>query len=89
MVFDIEDVDIYTVKEFDCGVKYYKNGKLHRDGGEPAVIYKNGDRHWYENGVLHRTGGPSSEYYGGWDLYFERGKYIRTDKTREEDITQS
>ena len=35
--------------------KWYKNGKLHREGDMPAFI--NGKIHkWYKNGNLHREG---------------------------------
>jgi len=88
-IFDILDEeaieelqeDIYTIEESDYAVKHCKNGKLHRSGGEPAVIYKSGDKHWYENGCLHRLDGPASDYDGGWKIYFVNGKYIRTDKS--------
>ena len=73
--------DIYTTEKSDFGVKHYKNRKLHRIGGEPAVIYNNGDKHWYEDGLHHRISGPASDYYGGWKLYFIHGKYIKTDKS--------
>lgn len=36
--------------------KYLQNGKLHRFGDEPAIVYTNGESHWYKNGKLHRRG---------------------------------
>ena len=30
---------------------WYKDGKLHRDGGKPAVEFADGDRYWYKDGV--------------------------------------
>ena len=30
---------------------HYLDGKLHRDGDQPAVIYKNGRKKWYRHGV--------------------------------------
>ena len=33
---------------------WYFNGKLHRDGGEPAVERTNGHKEWYANGQRHR-----------------------------------
>jgi len=79
--------DVYTTKHVTCALtgvtctKYYKNGKLHRDGGEPAVIWSTGDKHWYENGLSHRKDGPASDYMGGFKYYYIRGKHIRTDKS--------
>ncbi len=34
---------------------WYKNGEIHRDGDEAAVILPNGSRYWYMNGKLHRS----------------------------------
>jgi hypothetical protein len=42
-----------TLKEYDQF--WYANGKLHRNGNMPAVIYACGDEYWYVNGVcVHR-----------------------------------
>ena len=40
------------------GSKYWcKNGKPHRDGDKPAVIWANGgSKYWYKNGKLYRDG---------------------------------
>jgi hypothetical protein len=35
---------------------WYKEGKRHRDGDLPAVIYSDGNQHWYKEGKLHRDG---------------------------------
>ena len=43
--------------EYDDGIKeWYKNGRLHRGGDLPAVIYARGIKMWYKNGRLHRGG---------------------------------
>ena len=34
--------------------EWLKNGKLHRDGDEPAIIYPSGTREWYRDGKRHR-----------------------------------
>jgi len=35
---------------------WYKEGVLHRDGDQPAIICWNGTRIWYKEGWLHRDG---------------------------------
>lgn len=37
--------------------KWHQNGKLHRDGDLPAIIWADGTQEWYQNGELHRDGG--------------------------------
>jgi hypothetical protein len=37
---------------------WYRNGKLHREGG-PAAEYIDGSKSWWRNGHLHRSGGPA------------------------------
>jgi hypothetical protein len=42
--------------------KWYWNGKIHRDGGQPAVIIHDATyntRYWYELGKLHRHKGAA------------------------------
>ena len=78
--------DIYTVENIKCdltgvsGVKHYKNRRLHRSDGEPAVIYSTGDKHWYEDGLPHRIDGPAHDFGRGWKYYYIRGKHTKTDK---------
>lgn len=51
--------------------KWYKNGLLHRDGDEPAVISFNGIcKYWYKKGLLHRDGGePAVILYNRKEWY--------------------
>lgn len=52
----VEFCDMCNGKTNSYGTTYwYKNGKLHRDNDQPAVIYANGSRRWYVNGNLHRN----------------------------------
>ena len=47
----LEPEDIYTEKVDRNGTKrYYKNGKPHRDGDEPAIIFSDGYKAYYKNG---------------------------------------
>jgi hypothetical protein len=55
---------------------WYKNGKLHRDGDLPAVIYATGDQLWYKNGKLHRDGDlPAAIYADGSQFYYKNSMY--------------
>jgi hypothetical protein len=48
------------VRVSDDGTKsYYKDGQLHRRGGEPAHEGADGSKAWWVNGVLHRVDGPA------------------------------
>lgn len=38
---------------------WYKNGKLHRNGDLPAIIYTDGSQFWLKNGKYHRDDGPA------------------------------
>lgn len=40
-------------------IKWYKNGKLHRDDDLPAVIWKEGTQEWYQHGLRHRENNPA------------------------------
>lgn len=65
MGFDghIEDIGMFA-NASNSTMYYYKNGKLHRDGDEPAVIvnaslnhfFRRKELKWYKDGVLHRDG---------------------------------
>ena len=60
------DSDQYSLHSFNdepaiisslTGDKYwYKEGKRHRDGDEPAVIRSDGYKAWYKEGKKHREG---------------------------------
>lgn len=46
--------------------KWKLEGKLHRDGDLPAIIYAHGTREWWKNGKKHRDGDlPAVEYNDG------------------------
>jgi hypothetical protein len=66
-----------TIQSGFCRKEWWKNGKLHRDGGEPAiVIYIEGKEHkeWWKNGKLHRDGGlPAIEREDGTEEYWVNG----------------
>ena len=45
--------------------EWFRDGKLHRDGGKPAVEYANGNRMWYRDGELKR------ESFVGWTAIYQ------------------
>lgn len=56
---------------------WYKNGKLHRENDNPAVIYgRDQVKQWYNNGKLHRENdNPAVIYYDRfkeWYIYGQR-----------------
>jgi len=38
------------------GQEWFKEGKLHRDGDQPATIYADGTQEWWKEGKFHREG---------------------------------
>ena len=69
----------YEVKEDTSRKKeWYRNGKLHRDGDLPAIVWKNGGKEWYKNGKYHRDGDlPAIEYADGDKYWWKNGKLHR------------
>ena len=58
--------------------RYYKNGKYHRDGDKPAVIWSDGTTRYYKNGELHRDGDePAVIYPHGTKEYYKNGELHR------------
>jgi hypothetical protein len=57
---------------------WYVNGKLHREGDEPAVIRANGDQKWYVHGKRHREGDrPAIIRANGDQMWYVHGKLHR------------
>ena len=53
----------------------YKNGKLHRDGGLPAIEWANGTKEWWVNDKRHREGGlPAVESANGSKVWYVNDK---------------
>ncbi len=46
-------------------IKTYKNGKLHSDNDDPAIIFSTGSKVWYLEGKKTRIGGPAETYSDG------------------------
>jgi hypothetical protein len=57
---------------------WYKEGKLHRNGDLPALIYAAGEQCWYKEGKLHRDGDlPAAIYASGIQCWYKKGKRHR------------
>ena len=69
----------YTGKVDRYGIKrYYKNGKLHRDGDEPAFIDSYGAEEYWKNGERHRDGDqPAYIWSDGYKEYWKNGERHR------------
>ena len=54
---------VICCKGVDGSCRWFKNGKLHRDDGQPAELLPNGVRRWYRNGKLYRDGNKPVETF--------------------------
>jgi hypothetical protein len=53
--YKLTEKDLWSEDEFKEDAQiWFKNGLIHRDGDEPALIQEDGGRRWYKEGVLHR-----------------------------------
>jgi hypothetical protein len=66
--------------ELNGVVRFYKDGKLHRDNELPAVEYPSGIKYWMKDGKGHRLTGPAEIYPEGEEGYYINGKQL----TKEE-----
>jgi hypothetical protein len=58
--------------------EWYKEGKYHRDGDLPAVIYAGRSQEWWKKGKLHRDGDlPARIYAGGAKHWYKEGRIHR------------
>lgn len=60
------------------GVKWYRNGLLHRNGG-PAIECADGTKHWFIDGQYHRVDGPANEWPSGDRVWYVDGDLHRED----------
>ncbi len=69
-----------TYTSLDGTQRWYKDGVLHRDDDEPAVIYPSGTYEWHKDGKLHRDGDePALIFAGGTRKWYKNGKLHRDD----------
>lgn len=65
-----------AIREKNGAWKFFKEGKLHRDGAEPAVFTKEGVYKYYVDGKLHNTEGPAIAYPDGTYEFWIEGKQL-------------
>lgn len=52
--------------DIEGNIMTFKDGKLHSNGDEPAIIWANGDKEWFQNGSYYRDNmKPHLEYADG------------------------
>jgi hypothetical protein len=69
--------DIRGFRRFDDRIEIHNSeGKLHRDGDKPAVIFSDGSRWWYKEGKLHRDK-PACIDRNGSKYWYKDGKLIK------------
>ncbi len=58
---------------------WYKNGILHSENDQPAIMYQNGvTRYWYKDGIFHREGDkPAVVRQNGDQHWYKDGKLHR------------
>jgi hypothetical protein len=62
----------YTHVRCLCRDAWYKDGELHRDGDQPAIIFDSGRKEWYANGIPYRENGlPHAENLDGTREWYE------------------
>ena len=67
-----------TVGKAGDATYYFRNGKLHRDGDEPAVVWAAGTKSWYRNGKRHRAGDkPAIVWADGTKMWYRNDKRHR------------
>jgi hypothetical protein len=80
--------DDFKIVKQDDYIKYYKNGVLHRDEDEPAVIYPSGVLEYYKNGKLHRDNNKPAKIYNNGDKeYYKNGELHRDDGGPAKDLS--
>ena len=58
--------------------QWFKDGKLHREGDQPACIWADGTKKWFKEGKLHREGDqPAIVRSNGKKYWYKGGKLHR------------
>lgn len=59
-------------------LRWYKDGKEHRDGDLPAWIDADGNQYWFKDGKLHRDGDlPAIIGANGTQIWYKDGKWVK------------
>ena len=55
-------------------IEWYKDGEVHRDNDQPALIWESGRQCWYKNGKQHRDNNkPAIIWADGNKLWYKNG----------------
>ena len=76
---------IYKVVVTGFGTTYWYNqqGKLHREGGLPAIQFADGGKAWYVNSQLHREGGlPAIERADGSKEWWVKDQRVTEEQAK-------
>jgi hypothetical protein len=62
-----------------CGSTFnFKDGALHSECDQPAIVIVNGGKYWYTGGCVHRDGGqPARIHRNGRMEWWENGLFVR------------
>jgi hypothetical protein len=75
LIWSFESVPIIEAFGRQC---WYQHGKLHRDGDQPAFIYRDGSRWWFQHGKTHRDGDqPTIIYADGTQTWYQYDQLTR------------
>ena len=70
------ETKIIQMQDYEYHVN--EKGEVHRNDG-PAVIHKDGSKHWYKNGKRHRIDGPAIEWGNGAKEWYQNDDLHRDD----------
>ena len=74
----IDDTEsICTVNNYGTKIWINKDGKIHREGNQPAIEYVDGYKAWYINGELHRDNDEPAAEDHGYKAWFKNGSRHR------------
>ena len=63
--------------------RWYREGFVHRDGDQPAVIGASGNQYWFKEGKCHRDGDlPAVIWASGYQAWYREGNVIETGTNR-------
>lgn len=65
--------EVINIEASDGTVKWFKQGKLHRDTDNPSRIRSDGTEEWFKDGKRHREGKPAVVYADGKQEWWVNG----------------
>ena len=72
---EVKFADGTSYVRYNDGDQYwYRNGRVHRDGDQPAAIWADGRQAWYRDGQQHRDGDiPAVIWADGEQRWYKNG----------------